>query len=41
MKVIIAGSRTFSDYDLLKKKLDLFFSKKKKREITIISGKDL
>jgi len=38
MKVIIAGSRTFSDYNLLKKKLDLFFSKKKKREITIISG---
>ena len=38
MRVIIAGSRTFSDYPLLEKKLNFLFSRKKKEEITIISG---
>lgn len=36
MKVIIAGSRTFSNYDLLKERLDYFLQNQK--DITIISG---
>ena len=38
MKVIIAGSRTFNNYSLLKEKLDFLFSKRNNDEITIISG---
>ena len=37
MKIIVAGSRTFNDYELLKKKLDYFLQNQK--EISIISGK--
>lgn len=37
MKVIVAGSRTFNDYELLKNKLDYFLQNQK--DITIISGK--
>jgi hypothetical protein len=36
MNVIIAGSRTFNDYPLLKKKLDSIL--KNQKDITIISG---
>ena len=36
MNVIIAGSRTFSDYDLLRKKLDFFLSHK--TDIHIVCG---
>jgi hypothetical protein len=36
MKVIIAGSRSFDDYELAKERLDFFFSNKKPTEI--ISG---
>ena len=38
MRVIIAGSRTFSDYNLLEERLNFFFSKKAREQITIISG---
>jgi len=36
MKVIVAGSRDFNDYNLLKKKLDYYFQNKKPTEI--VSG---
>jgi len=36
-KVIVAGSRTFNDYELLKSKLDIILSNK--RNIEIVSGK--
>lgn len=38
MKVIIAGSRSFSDYDLLKEKMDKILKNQNKEEIEIISG---
>jgi len=40
MKLLIAGSRDFNDYDLLKEKLDKFFSiyLEDGEEVTIISG---
>lgn len=38
MKLIVAGTRTFNDYELLKSKLD-FLLKNIKEEIFIISGK--
>ena len=38
MKVIIAGGRDFSDYELLKKKCDSILSNKKLSDITIVSG---
>lgn len=38
MKIIVAGSRGFNDYNLLRKKLDFFLSKKDPATITIISG---
>jgi hypothetical protein len=37
-KVIIAGSRNFKDYELLKKKCDSILSSLKDKEIWIISG---
>lgn len=39
-KVIICGSREFSDYDLLKSKCDLYLSRKYKdgKKIVIVSG---
>jgi hypothetical protein len=38
-RVVVAGSRGFIDYDLLKNKLDFFLSEKSKTyEIIIISG---
>lgn len=36
MKLIVAGSRGFNDYDLLKKKLDFFINGG--REVEIVSG---
>lgn len=36
-KVVVAGSRTFNDFQLLYDKLDILLSKKKS-EITIVSG---
>lgn len=36
LKIIIAGSRTFNDYELLKKKLDFYIGEH--TEIEIISG---
>ena len=36
MKVIIAGGRTFKDYDLLCRKADLFLSRQ--NEVEIVSG---
>lgn len=38
MKIIIAGSRGFTNYDLLKSKLDSIFKKLNKEQITIVSG---
>lgn len=38
MKVIIAGSRDFNDYELLKRKCDKILSNSLDKEITIISG---
>lgn len=39
-KIIIAGGREFSDYQLLKEKVDNIISEKRKRfQIVIISGK--
>ncbi len=38
MKVIIAGSRGFSDYNRMKKELDVLFSKTDKNIIEIVSG---
>jgi len=37
-KVIVAGSRTFENYELLCEKLDYFLQNKNKKEIEIISG---
>lgn len=37
MRVIVAGSRTFSNYELLKEKLD-FFLKNRLPDVEIISG---
>jgi hypothetical protein len=37
-KVIIAGSRSFHDYDLLKRKMDNYLRNKNKDEIIIVSG---
>lgn len=36
MKVIIAGSRSFNDYELLKEKCDIFLSNSK--DIEVVSG---
>ena len=36
MKVIVAGSRNFNDYNLLKNKLDVILSNQK--EVIIVSG---
>ncbi|MCY9592374.1 DUF2493 domain-containing protein [Paenibacillus chitinolyticus] len=38
MKVIVAGSRTFSDYEMLKRKLDLLLALQPRNEIVIVSG---
>lgn len=38
MKLIIAGSRNFSDYLLLKKNLDKYLSNVKKEDVEIVSG---
>ncbi len=38
MKIIVAGCRDFTDYDFLKKKLDLFFEKLANVEVEIVSG---
>lgn len=39
MRIIIAGSRNFNDYDFLKSKIDFLISKINKAEnITIVSG---
>ena len=38
IKCIVAGSRTFTDYAVLKKKLDFLFSQYSPEEVTIISG---
>lgn len=38
MRVIVAGSREFSDYKLLKRKLDRLFSKLDKKKLVILSG---
>jgi major membrane immunogen (membrane-anchored lipoprotein) len=38
MKIIIAGSRDFKDYDELKKVCDYMLSKRNKDEIEIVSG---
>jgi hypothetical protein len=37
-KVIVAGSRDFNDYELLKRKLDVALANKVSEGITIISG---
>ncbi len=37
-RLLIVGSRSFSNYDLLKSKCDYFLSDKKKMEIEIVSG---
>ena len=36
MKIIVAGSRTFDDYTLLKEKLDFFL--KNQKDVVIVSG---
>jgi predicted Rossmann-fold nucleotide-binding protein len=38
MKVIVAGGRNFSDYQLLCKTLDFYFQNLDKDELTIVSG---
>jgi hypothetical protein len=38
MRVVIAGSRSFSDYNLLKNKLDHLLQNKTKEQIEIVSG---
>ena len=38
IKVIVCGTRTFNDYDLLKEKLDFYLSKADKSRVEIISG---
>jgi hypothetical protein len=38
LKVIVAGSRNFNDYGLLKSKLDFYFQRYSPNQITIISG---
>lgn len=37
-KVIIAGSRSFNDYPLLKSKVDEFFHRLDRKDIEIVSG---
>ncbi len=37
-KVIVAGSRDFTDYELLEQKLNFYFSKRDVQDILIISG---
>lgn len=37
-KLIVAGGRTFNDYELLKTKLDYLLKNKKLHEIEIVSG---
>jgi len=37
-RVIVAGSRDFDDYDLLKRKLDIFLLGRDRAGITILSG---
>lgn len=37
-KIVVAGSRGFNNYNLLKKKLDQLLKNKKKEEIEIVSG---
>lgn len=37
-KIIIAGGRSFDDFDLLQKKLDLYFSKLDPSRLEIVSG---
>ncbi len=37
-KVIVAGSRDFTDYQLLEQKLNYYFSKRNVQDILIISG---
>lgn len=38
MKVIVAGSRKFTDYRLLKRKLDRIFAKLDKKKLVVLSG---
>ena len=38
MNLIIAGGRDFTDYKLLKDKLDFLLSKTDKEEVTILCG---
>lgn len=38
IRLIVAGSRTFNDYDLLKTKLDFYLKNKDVTEIEIVSG---
>lgn len=38
LKVIVAGSRQFNNYQLLCQKLDFYFQRYSRTEITIISG---
>lgn len=37
-KIVVAGSRSFKDFDLLKQKLDSIFSNFKNEEIEIVCG---
>lgn len=37
-RVIVAGSRDFTDYELLKRKLDVILANKSPKDITIVSG---
>lgn len=38
MRVIIAGSRKFSDYELLKKEVDQFLEEQRPSNVVIVSG---
>jgi hypothetical protein len=38
IRIIIAGSRNFTDYDLLKSKMDQLCSERKPSEIEVVSG---
>lgn len=38
IRLIVAGSRTFNDYDLLKTKLDFYLKNKNLTEVEIVSG---
>jgi hypothetical protein len=39
MKIIVAGTRFFNDYNFLKKKLDYYFKNLSLEDIEIVSGK--